>query len=149
MKPLKERGKIFSGRFSKWVPLLIVAVVDFIVLFSVLYFVPSTSPFYTPLYYIFDALTFFAIIIAWQSVRAKSVMRRRTSYSSSPAFIRSTIVDDSDTDEYKQRLKEASDLLLQGRINTEVEFYTIIGERTPKEERIYKALSEMKTELGR
>ena len=47
-----------SGRFTRWIPLLIVAIVDFLILFSVFYFIPSSSPYYTPLYYIVDALTF-------------------------------------------------------------------------------------------
>lgn len=139
----------FAGRYSRWIPLIIVVIVDFLALFSVLYFVPASSPYYTPLYYIVDALTFAAVIIAWQSVRSKRGMRMRTAYASAPTFIRSTIVDDSDSDEYRQSLKKASDLYLQGKIDTEDEFYSVIGSRTPKEERIFRALSEMRSSMER
>ncbi|MGP6293992.1 hypothetical protein [Caldiplasma sukawensis] len=140
----------FSGRFTRWVPLLIVAVVDFLVLFSVLYFVPSSSPYYTPLYYIVDALTFAAVVLTAQSIRFKTGFGRKIIYRSNttkPNFIYSNIVDDSDTDIYKQKLKEASDLYLQGKINSDEEFFTVIGEHTPKEERILLALKGAREEF--
>ena len=139
----------FSGKFTRWVPLIIVAVVDFFVLFSVLYFIPSSSPFYTPLYYLFDALTFAAVVLVGHSIRFKTGWGRRAVYRSKPKFTYSTIVDDSDTDEYKQKLKEASDLYLQGGIETEDEFFSIIGEHTPKEERIFSALKGARENLGK
>jgi hypothetical protein len=149
--PYVSRGGImaFSGRFTRWIPLIIVAVVDFFVLFSVLYFIPSSSPFYTPLYYLFDALTFAAVVITWQSIRFKTGWGRSFVSSSKPKFTYSTIVDDSDTDEYKQKLKEASDLYLQGKIGTDAEFFSIIGEHTPKEERIFRALKGTRENLGK
>jgi hypothetical protein len=139
----------FSGKFTRWVPLIIVAVVDFFVLFSVLYFIPSSSPLYTPLYYLFDALTFAAVVLVGHSIRFKTGWGRRAVYRSKPKFTYSTIVDDSDTDEYKQKLKEASDLYLQGGIETEDEFFSIIGEHTPKEERIFRALKGARENLGK
>ncbi|MGP6207854.1 hypothetical protein ACNF42_07510 [Cuniculiplasma sp. SKW3] len=140
----------FSGRFTRWVPLLIVAVVDFLVLFSVLYFVPSSSPYYTPLYYIVDALTFAAVVLTAQSIRFKTGFGRKIIYRSNttkPNFIYSNIVDDSDSDIYKQKLKEASDLYLQGKINSDEEFFTVIGEHTPKEDRILRALKGAREEF--
>lgn len=109
----------FSGKFTRWIPLLIVAVVDFLIFVSVFYFVPSSSPYYTPLYYIVDALTFAAVVLTAQSIRSRTGYRRRVVFRSNPNFIYSNIVDDSDNDNYKQRLKEASDLYLQGKINTD------------------------------
>lgn len=139
----------FSGRFTRWIPLVIVAVVDFFVIFSVLYFVPSSSPFYTPLYYLFDALTFAAVVLTGMFIRSKTGLTRRFVLRPKPTFIYSTIVDDSDTDEYKQKLKEASDLYLQGKIQTDEEFFSVIGDRTPKEERIFRALKTTRENLGR
>ncbi|AKA48122.1 hypothetical protein IX51_02305 [uncultured archaeon] len=121
------------------------AVVDFLIFISVFYFVPSTSPYYTPLYYLVDFLSFFAVIIAWQSIRSA----RRVVYKTNRRFIYSTIEDDSDTDEYKQKLKEASDLYLQGGINSDEEFFTVLGEHTPKEERIFRALKGARQEFGK
>lgn len=135
----------FSSGFTRWIPLIIVAVVDFLIFISVFYFVPSTSPYYTPLYYLVDFLSFFAVIIAWQSIRSA----RRVVYKTNRRFIYSTIEDDSDTDEYKQKLKEASDLYLQGGINSDEEFFTVLGEHTPKEERIFRALKGARQEFGK
>ena len=139
----------FSGRFTRWIPLLIVAVVDLFVLFSVLLFVPSSSPYYTPLYYIVDALTFAAVVLIWRSIRFKTGFGRRVVFRSTPNFIYSNLVDNSDTDSYKQKLKEASDLYLQGKINSDEEFFSVIGEHTPKEERILRALKGARENFGR
>lgn len=140
----------FSGRFTRWIPLLIVSVVDFLIFVSVLYFVPSSSPYYTPLYFIVDALTFAAIILTAQSDRFKTGFRRKVIYRSKnakPNFIYSNIIDDLDTDIYKQKLKEASDLYLQGKINSEEEFFEAVGEHTPKEDRIFQVLKRAREEL--
>lgn len=140
----------FTGRFTRWIPLLIVAVVDFLIFVSVFYFVPSSSPYYTPLYYIVDALTFAAVVLTAQSIRFKTGFGRKIIYrsnTSKPNFIYSNIVDDSDTDIYKQKLKEASDLYLQGKINSDEEFFTVIGEHTPKEDRILRALKGAREEF--
>lgn len=134
-----------SGRFTRWIPLLIVAVIDFLLFASVFYFVPSSSPYYTPLYYLVDFLTFFAVIIAWQSIRSA----RRVVYKTNRRFIYSTIEDDSDTDQYKQKLKEASDLYLQRKINSDEEFFSVVGEHTPKEERIFRALKGARENFGK
>lgn len=140
----------FSGRFTRWVPLIIVAVVDFLILFSVLYFVPSSSPYYTPLYYIVDALTFAAVVLTAQSIRSRTgYYRKNAVFRLNPNFFYSTIIDDTDTDDYKQKVKEASDLYLQGKINSDEEFFQMIGEHTPKEERILHALKKVKVELGK
>ena len=139
----------FSGRFSRWIPLLIVAVVDFFVLFSVLYFLPSSSPYYTPLYYIVWALTFAAVVLTGNSIRFKTGFGRRVVYRSKPNFIYSNIFDDSDTDEYKKKLKEASDLYLQGKISSDEEFFSAIGEHTPKEESIFRALKVARENFGK
>lgn len=66
-----------------------------------------------------------------------------------PNFVYSNIVDDSDTDSYKQKLKEASDLYLQGKIKSDEEFFSVIGEHTPKEERILHALKGARENFGR
>ena len=136
-----------SGRFTRWIPLLIVAIVDFLILFSVFYFIPSSSPYYTPLYYIVDALTFAAVVLTAQSIRFKKGFGRRVVYRSKPNIIYSNILDDSDTDSYKQKLKEVSDLYLQGKINSDEEFFTVIGEHTPKEDRILRALKGAREEF--
>ena len=136
-----------SGRFTRWIPLLIVAIVDFLILFSVFYFIPSSSPYYTPLYYIVDALTFAAVVLTAQSIRFKKGFGRRVVYRSKPNIIYSNILDDSDTDSYKQKLKEVSDLYLQGKINSDEEFFTVIGEHTPKEDRIFRALKGAREEF--
>jgi hypothetical protein len=138
-----------SGRFTRWIPLLIVAVIDFLLFVSVFYFVPSSSPYYTPLYYIVGALTFAAVVLTGNSIRFKTGFRRSVVYRSKPNFIYSNIVDDSDTDEYKQKLKEASDLYLQGKINSDEEFFSLIGEHTPKEERILRALRGARENFGK
>ncbi len=133
-----------SSRLSRWVPLIIVAVADFIIFVSVFYFVHSTSPLYTPLYYIVDALTFAAIVLTAQSIRFKKRFGGTVVYRSKPNLAYSSIVDDSESDSYKQKLKEASDLYLQGKINSDLEFFSVIGEHTPKEERIFRALKEVR-----
>ena len=137
----------FSGRFTRWIPLLMVAVVDFLIFVSVFYFVPSSSPYYTPLYYIVDALTFAAVVLTAQSIRSKTGYRRRVFSMQKPNFIYSNIIDDSDNESYKQKLKEASDLYLQGKINSDEEFFTVIGEHTPKEDRIFRALKGAREEF--
>jgi hypothetical protein len=139
----------FSGRFSRWIPLLIVAVVDFLIFVSVFYFVPSSSPYYTPLYYIVWALTFAAVVLTGNSIRFKTGFGRRVVYRSKPNFIFSNIIDDSDTDSYKQKLKEASDLYLQGKINSDEEFFSIVGEHSPKEDRIFQALKVARENFGK
>jgi hypothetical protein len=139
----------FSGKFTRWIPLLIVAVVDFLIFVSVFYFVPSSSPYYTPLYYIVWALTFAAVVLTGHSIRFKTGFGRRVVYRSKPNFIYSNIVDDSDTDSYKQKLKEASDLYLQGKINSDEEFFSVVGEHTPKEERIFRALKGARENFGK
>lgn len=138
-----------SGRFTRWFPLLIVAGVDFFVLFSLLYFVPSSSPYYTPLYYIVWALTFAAVVLTGNSIRFKTGFGRRVVYRPNPNFIYTNIVADSDTDDYKQKLNEASDLYLQGKINSDEKFYSAVVEHTIKEERIFKALKGTRDELGK
>jgi hypothetical protein len=125
-----------------------VAVVDFLIFVSVFYFVPSSSPYYTPLYYIVDALTFAAVVLTAQSIRSKIGYKRRVFSMQKPKFIYSNIVDDSDTDSYKQKLKEASDLYLQGKINSDEEFFKVICMHTPKEERIFRALKRAREEFG-
>lgn len=125
-----------------------VAVVDFLIFVSVFYFVPSSSPYYTPLYYIVDALTFAAVVLTAQSIRSKIGYRRRVFSMQKPKFIYSNIVDDSDTESYKQKLKEASDLYLQGKINSDEEFFKVICMHTPKEERIFRALKRAREEFG-
>ena len=125
-----------------------VAVVDFLIFVSVFYFVPSSSPYYTPLYYIVDALTFAAVVLTAQSIRSKIGYKRRVFSMQKPKFIYSNIVDDSDTESYKQKLKEASDLYLQGKINSDEEFFKVICMHTPKEERIFRALKRAREEFG-
>lgn len=44
-------------------------------------------------------------------------------------------------------MKEASDKYLQGKLNSEDEFYSIIGEKTAREERILRAISEVNTKF--
>lgn len=139
-------------RFTRWAPLIIVAVLDFFIIFSVLYFVPSSSPYYTPLYYIVDALTFAAIVLTAQSIRFKTGFGRRVIYSQKaqkPKFIYSSIVDDSDNEAYKVKLKEASDLYLQGKINSSEDFFAAIGAHTQKEERIFRALKGARDEFNK
>ena len=89
------------------------------------------------------------MVLTGQSIRFKTGFGRRVVYRSKSNFIYSNIVDDSDTDSYKQKLKEASDLYLQGKINSDEEFFAVIGDHTPKEDRIFRALKEARENIGK
>lgn len=91
-------------------------------------------------------------VIYWWFIRGVGVSGermyvKRMRISGEPLFIHSTIVDDVDSEDYKDRVKRASDMLLSGEIDSENEFFSIIGQRTPKEERIFRAVSDMKAKL--
>lgn len=130
----------YTGRLGGWIALIIVAVADCSIFFSIIYFIPSSSPYHTPLQYIFDSLFFATLVVAYHAIRTNSRPARVFAYKPNPRLIYSTMVDDTDTDVYKRRLKIAFDLYLQGTINTDEEFFWHVGEHTPREERIFAAL---------
>ncbi len=144
----EKRRNIMKGKFKIWLILIGIAFADALVLFSVMYFVPSNSPFYTPLYYVVDGLTTGAVLIAFQAIRTGSGYGRYKKITPSGGRTFSLLLDDGSSEDYKERVRVASDQYIQGKINSEDQFFSIIGQRTEKEEKIFKALKKIKEEIG-
>lgn len=134
----------YIGRFNKFFPVIILAAAVAFVLVSVLYIFPSSSPNRARFMYIFDGLFFITFVVAWHSIRSITHPPWKLANEPDPRLIYMTVLNDTDTDEYKRRLKMASDLFLQGTINTEEEFFWHVGNHTPREEQVFAALKEAK-----
>lgn len=133
---------VFGGRFGRLILLAIIVALEASIFFSILYLLPSSSTDRATLTYVFDGTFFASVVVAWQSIRVLTSPARRMADQPDPRFIYSTVVNDTDTETYKRRLKMASDLYLQGTINTDEEFFWHVGEHTPREERVFRALKE-------
>lgn len=130
----------FIGRFGQLLLLIILAAAVAFVYFSILYFVPSSSHNRADLTYVFDGLFFTTVVVAWHYIRSITNPARKLANEPDPRLIYTTVLNDTDTEEYKRRLKMASDLFLQGTINTEEEFFWHVGVHTPREEQVFVAL---------
>ncbi len=145
----ETRRNIMTRRLKIWLMLIAIAFADALVLFSVMYFVPSNSPFYTPLYYVVDGLTTAAVLIAFQTIRTRAGYGKYKKITPSGGGTFSLLLADESPEDYKQRVREASDMYIQGKINSEDQFFSIIGQRTEKEEKIFSALKKIKEEIGK
>ena len=135
------------GRFSHLILLIILAAGVASVFFSILYFVPSTSSYHSIFTHIFDGLFFLIVIIGYWLIRQKISPYERFANEPDPRLIYSTMINDTDTEEYKRRLKMACELYLQDTINTEEEFFWHVGVHTAREERVFNTLKDAKAKF--
>ncbi|MCL4344558.1 MAG: hypothetical protein JRN26_02895 [Nitrososphaerota archaeon] len=124
------------SRFPLWTPPVIVAASDFIVTFSIFYFVPNTSS-YIPLYFIVYALISVAAAMAYFVIRSRS----------RKLIIKDVMVSGNLDEDYRERLRQASEMFMQGKMETEDQFFTFMGQRTDREEKIFSALKESREKL--
>ncbi|MDG6933044.1 MAG: hypothetical protein JRN00_08605 [Nitrososphaerota archaeon] len=124
------------NRFPLWTPLVIVATSDFLITLSIFYFVPTASS-YIPLYLIVYALIFVPAAMAYFVIRSRN---RKFA-------IKDIIVSGNLDEDYRERLRQASDMFMQGKMETEDQFFSFMGQRTDREEKIFSALKESKEKL--